>query len=276
VDLDQEKMIRYRLLGLLTDVFVFVLGFLSLVSPFILPQARNMSSQTAAFPIMVSLIIMLCLLVMVFEAQSSLLDSKMIAFLAVLTAINAGLRFLENAIPGPGGFSPTFFLIILSGYFFGSRIGFLMGAMTLFVSGLITGGIGPWLPGQMITAGWVGQSAVLITLMVNQLRWKYKTGEIVLLAVFGAFWGMFYGLIMNLWFWPFLGVGIGQTFTQTANALENLERYMVYYFTTSLVWDITRAIGNVLMIIIMAKPVLKIFQRFYQRFSFQKQDEMVQ
>jgi energy-coupling factor transport system substrate-specific component len=275
VDLDQEKVMRYRLLGLLTDVFVFVLGFLSLVSPFILPQARNLGSQTAAFPIMVSLIIMLCLLIMVFEAQSSLLDSKLIAFLAVLTAINAGLRFLENAFPGPGGFSPTFFLIILSGYFFGSRIGFLMGAMTLFVSGLITGGVGPWLPGQMITAGWVGQSAVLITLLVNQLRWKYKTGEIVLLAVFGAFWGMFYGLIMNLWFWPFLGVGAGQTFTQTATALENLERYMAYYLTTSLVWDLTRTVGNVLMIIIMARPVLKIFQRFYQRFSFQKQEEWV-
>jgi energy-coupling factor transport system substrate-specific component len=276
VDHNQEKVMRFRLLGLLTDVFVFVLGFLSLISPFIFPQARNMSSQTAAFPIMVSLIIMLCLLIMIFEAQSSLLDSKMIAFLAVLTAINAGLRFLENAIPGPGGFSPTFFLIILSGYFFGSRIGFLMGAMTLFVSGLITGGIGPWLPGQMITAGWIGQSSVMITLLVNPLGWKNKSGEIVLLAVFGAFWGMFYGLIMNLWFWPFLGVGIGQTFTQTATVLENLERYMAYYLTTSLVWDITRTIGNVLMIIIMAKPVLKIFQRFYQRFSFQKQDEMVQ
>ena len=269
-------MTRYRLLGLLTDVFVFVLGFLSLLSPFILPQARSLGSQTAVFPIMVSFIIMMCLLIMIFEAQSSLLDSKMIAFLAVLTAINAGLRFLENAVPGPAGFSPTFFLIILSGYFFGSRIGFLIGAMTLFVSGLITGGIGPWLPGQMITAGWVGQSAALINILVSQLRWKSKIGEIVLLAVFGACWGIIYGLIMNLWFWPFLGVGIGQTFTQTATALENLERYLAYYLTTSLVWDITRTIGNVLMIIIMAKPVLKIFQRFYQRFSFQKQEEMVQ
>jgi hypothetical protein len=30
------------------------------------------------------------------------------------------------------------------------------------------------------------------------------------------------------------------------------------------------------MIIIMAKPVLNIFGRFYQRFSFQKQEELVQ
>jgi energy-coupling factor transport system substrate-specific component len=262
-------MMRNRLLGLLVDLFVFLLGMLSLLAPFIFPQARNMNAQTATFPIMVSLIIFLCLLIVIFEAQSSLLDSKMIAFLAVLTAINAGLRFLENAIPGPGGFSPTFFLIILSGYYFGSRIGFLVGAMTLLVSALITGGIGPWLPGQMITAGWGGQSAALIRMVVSKLGWRGKPAEIILLSAFGAAWGMVYGIIMNLWFWPFLGAGAGQTFTQAASALENIQRYGAYYLATSIAWDITRAIGNVLMISIMSKPILKIFARFKLRFSFE-------
>jgi energy-coupling factor transport system substrate-specific component len=265
----QEKMKKNRLIGLATDLFVFILGILSLISPFIFPQAGDLGNQAATFPIMVSLIILLCLLAVIFEAQSSLLDSKMIAFLAVLTAINAGLRFLENAIPGPGGFSPTFFLIILSGYYFGSRIGFLMGAMTLLISALITGGIGPWLPGQMITAGWVGQSAVLVTIIVNKFALHDKRIEIILLSTFGALWGMFYGVIMNLWFWPFLGAGAGQTFTQTVGALENLQRYAAYYLATSLVWDLTRALGNILIISIMAKPVLKIFQRLKRRFSFQ-------
>lgn len=266
-------MNKNRLIGLATDLFVFILGMLSLLSPFIFPQARDLNDQAATFPIMVSLIILLCLLIIIFEAQSSLLDSKMIAFLAVLTAINAGLRFLENAIPGPGGFSPTFFLIILSGYYFGSRIGFLVGAMTLLISALITGGIGPWLPGQMITAGWVGQSAVLVTLIVNKFALHDKPIEIILLGAFGALWGMVYGVIMNLWFWPFLGAGAGQSFTQTVGALENLQRYAAYYLATSLVWDITRAVGNVLIVSIMAKPVLKIFQRFKRRFSFQIQGE---
>lgn len=266
-------MNKIRILGLFTDLIVFVLGLLSLLAPFIFPQARNLNTQSATFPIMVSLIIVLCLVIVIYEAQSSLLDSKMIAFLAVLTAINAGLRFLENAIPGPGGFSPTFFLIILAGYFFGNRIGFLMGAMTLFISGLITGGIGPWLPGQMITAGWVGQSAVLIAIVVNKLGWRGKPAEIILLCAFGAFWGMFFGVIMNLWFWPFLGAGAGQTFTQTVSTLENLQRYAAYYLATSVAWDLARAIGNVLMISIMAKPVLRIFQRFRLRFSFQNNGE---
>ena len=267
-------MNKNRLIGLITDLFVLILGILSLAAPFIFPQARNINTQTATFPVMVSLIIFLCLVIVVFEAQSSLLDSKMIAFLAILTAINAGLRFLENAIPGPGGFSPTFFLIILSGYYFGSRIGFLMGAMTLLVSALITGGIGPWLPGQMITAGWVGQSAVLVTFIVNKFALRGKPAEFILLGAFSAVWGMVYGAIMNLWFWPFLGAGAGQTFTQTVSATENLQRYIAYYLATSLAWDIARAIGNVLMIIFMAKPILKIFERFKNRFSFQYQGEI--
>lgn len=266
-------MNKTRLLGLATDLFVFILGMLSLISPFIFPQAGDVGNQSATYPIMISLIILLGLLTVIFEAQSSLLDSKMISFLAILTAINAGLRFLENAIPGPGGFSPTFFLIILSGYFFGSRIGFLMGAMTLLISALITGGIGPWLPGQMITAGWVGQSAVLVTFISNKFNLRNKPGEIILLSAFGGVWGMLYGVIMNLWFWPFLGAGAGQAFTQSVNALENLQRYVAYYLATSLVWDITRAAGNIVIISIMAIPVLKIFQRFKQRFSFKIQGE---
>lgn len=266
-------MITKKIFTLFIDFSVFSLGLMSLLVPFILPQARNLNQQTATFPIMVSLILGLCLLIMIFEAQSSLLDSKMVAFIAVLIAINAGLRFLENAIPGPGGFSPIFILIILTGYFFGSRIGFLMGAMTLLVSGLITGGIGPWLPGQMITAGWVGQSAALLTVFTTKLGWKGKPIEFFLLAAFGAFWGLLYGMIMNLWFWPFLGAGAGQTFTQTVSAAENLQRYAAYYLATSLIWDLSRAIGNVLIITIMAKPILKIFQRFKLRFSFNNQGE---
>ena len=262
-----------RIFSILIDFIVFSLGLVSLLAPFIFSQARSPSLQTATYPIMISLILGLCVLIMLFEAQSSLFDSKMIAFLAVLIAINAALRFLENAIPGPGGFSPIFFLIILTGYYFGSRIGFLMGAMTLLVSGLITGGIGPWLPGQMITAGWVGQSAVLLTVLINKLNWKGKPIEIGLLAAFGAFWGILYGLVMNLWFWPFLGAGPGQSFSQAVSTIENLQRYAAYYVATSLVWDLSRAIGNVLIITMMANPVLRIFQRFKLRFAFENQGE---
>ena len=261
---------KSRLIGIFTDSIVLILGMTSLLAPFIFPWTRNPEIQGSTFPIMVSLIIILCLMIVLFEAQSSVLDNKMIAFLGVLIAINAGIRFLENAIPGPAGFSPTFFLIILTGHFFGSRIGFLMGALTMFISGLITGGIGPWLPGQMITAGWVGQSAALIKYILKIFGAKEGVLEITILAAFGAMWGLLYGAIMNLWFWPFLAASPDLIWTQTANLTENLQRYSAYYLATSLVWDLTRAIGNVLIIFVMAKPVIKIFQRFKQKLSFQQ------
>jgi energy-coupling factor transport system substrate-specific component len=197
----------------------------------------------------------------------------MIAFLGVLIAINAAIRFLENAIPGPAGFSPTFFLIILIGYTFGGRMGFLMGAMTMFVSALITGGVGPWLPGQMITAGWVGQSSVLVKWIVRSFNWSDKPGEVVLLSVFGAVWGLLYGAIMNLWFWPFLGAASGQSWLQNAGFLENVGRYSTYYLATSLVWDIARSVGNVLTLAFLTRPVIKVFHRFKIRFSFQVSGE---
>lgn len=257
-----------RLIKYLVNLTVLSLGLLSLLAPFLLEQARNPGYTNTSFPLTVSLILVLCILLILFDVQYSLLDSKIIAFLGVLIAINAGIRFLENALPGPAGFSPTFFLIILVGYTFGGRLGFLMGAMTMFISGLITGGVGPWLPGQMITAGWVGQSAAILKFIVKQLRWEGKTAEVILLSAFGAFWGLLYGLIMNLWFWPFLAGTASQAWMPSQGLMDNLQRYSAYYLATSVVWDITRSVGNVLITLGLSRPVIKIFHRFQERFSF--------
>ncbi|MDW7754265.1 MAG: hypothetical protein SCH68_03760, partial [Brevefilum sp.] len=127
---------------------------------------------------------------------------------------------------------------------------------------------GPWLPGQMITAGWVGQTASIASFISKKLHFKEKFGEVLVLTFFSAFWGMLYGLIMNLWFWPFLAGGAGSSWSQDASLLENLGKYGAYYLATSVIWDITRSIGNILIMLTMARPFLKVFQRFYLRFSF--------
>jgi len=264
-----------RLRSILIDLFVFFLGFVSLLAPFLFQGARYPGFSRSAFPIIVSLIILLCLGIIIYEAQSSLMDNKVIALLGVLIAINAGLRFLENAIPGPAGFSPIFFLIILVGYCFSGRVGFLMGALTMLVSALITGGVGPWLPGQMITAGWLGQSSAILHTLINAFSWKDKPIEIVILAAFSALWGILYGFIMNLWFWPFLAASPGTAWSQSANFAENLQGYAAYYLGTSVVWDVTRAIGNIFIFSIMTRPVIKILNRFIRRFTF-KHHQVVQ
>jgi energy-coupling factor transport system substrate-specific component len=264
---------KRRVLSLTTQLLTFLLGFLSLLAPFVLPQARNPAVQNAQLPVMVSFIMLICLILAIFEAQTSVLDARGIAWLGILIAINAGLRFFENAIPGPGGFSAVFLLIILTGYFMGGRIGFLMGTLTMFVSAIITGGVGPWLPGQMITAGWVGQSAALLGRLSETLKVRGKSAEIFIIAFFGALWGMLYGGIMNLWFWPFMAPTPGQNWSANAGIIENIAHYFSYYLATSLVWDITRAIGNVVLTLILARSILKVFQRFVRRFSFQYMDK---
>jgi energy-coupling factor transport system substrate-specific component len=226
-------------------------------------------------PALMTLLLVLCLLVILVEAQGPTLNTKLIALLGVLVAINSALRFIETAIPGPGGFTPIFFLIILVGYTFGGRIGFLMGALTLLVSALITGGVGPWLPGQMFTAGWVGMSTPLLRPIIRRLmahhRTKSRSGinpEIMILAVFGLLWGFLYGAIMNLWQWPFIAGPQGQSWNVGLSIVEILQRYFAFYLVTSLVWDALAAAGNVLLITTFGAPALRALRRFRQRFAF--------
>src|SRR4030043_1253474 len=253
-------------------------GLLVLLYPFFLP-AISMQSGYGTFragemPAMMTLLLGLCLLVLLVEAQGPLMNTKLIALLGILVAINSALRFLETAIPGPGGFTPIFFLIILVGYVFGGRVGFLMGALTMLVSALVTGGVGPWLPGQMFTAGWVGMSAALLRLVMKQLTTKTDrkkasriNPEIIILAILGLVWGFLYGAIMNLWQWPFIVGTQGQSWVVGLGFGETLQRYLAYYLVTSLLWDTIAAIGNVLLIFAFGIPTLKALRRFRRRFA---------
>ena len=202
---------------------------------------------------MLTLLVGLCLAVLLLEAQSQGVSTKTVALLGVLVAVNATLRFVEVAIPGPGGFSPIFPLIVLAGYVFGARFGFLLGVLTLLVSAILTGGVGPWLPYQMFAAGWVGLSAPLCRPLVRLLGGQGSKGEVAVLAVFGGYWGLLYGAIMNIWFWPY-AIGPSQMYWQPGiGAWETLQRYLLFYAVTSLVWDLARMLGNMLLIAIGAR-----------------------
>jgi energy-coupling factor transport system substrate-specific component len=138
------------------------IGLVAFLYPFLLPSLRSSGlglAHSADAPLLLTALVGLAFVVLLLEVQGQAVNAKLVALLGVLVAMNSVLRFLEIAVPGPGGVSPVFFLIILTGYVYGGRFGFLMGALTLLVSGLITGSLGPWLPYQMLTAGWVGMSA---------------------------------------------------------------------------------------------------------------------
>ncbi len=98
----------------------------------------------------------LLLAIVLGELAEGSLDAKGVALLGVLAACGAALRIPE---PGVAGFEPVFFLLIPAGRVLGRGFGFVLGALTLFASALITGGVGPWLPFQMFGAAWMGFGA---------------------------------------------------------------------------------------------------------------------
>ncbi len=254
-----------------------LLGIGAFLYPFWLPAvAQSVSAgggmaHTSDSALVLTAIVGICFAVLLVEVQAQAVSAKAIALMGVLVAMNSVLRFAEVAIPMPGGFSPIFPLIMLGGYVFGARIGFLLGALTILASALITGGVGPWMPYQMLTAGWVGMSAPLLRVPVQALRRVGIDGpsvEVGLLATFGALWGFVYGMIMNIWFWPF-AMGPSTMYWQPGiGPWETLQRYAVFYAVTSLAWDVASAAGNALLIVLLGGAVLRILRRFHQRFDF--------
>jgi energy-coupling factor transport system substrate-specific component len=263
-----------RFLSLLIYGLSAGLGIIAFVSPFWLTTVRQSAAGASQghsldAPLTLTALVGLCLAALLLEAQSQVVGAKLIAMLGVLTAINAVLRFVETAVLGLGGFSPVFFLIVVTGYVFGSRLGFLMGALSLFVSALITGGAGPWLPYQMFTAGWVGMAAPLCRPPVWLLKGRGKWAEVIVLALLGGLAGLIYGAVMNIWFWPFATGAVEQTWSPGISPADTLKRYALFYVTTSLWWDAMRSLGNIGLTLALGRPTLRVLRRFQKRFTFE-------
>ena len=254
------------------------IGVLAFAYPFFLdtqaPGAIGIAHGQDA-PLLTAALVGLSLVALLVELQGQAISAKSVAMLGVLVAITSVLRFIEVAVPMPGGFSPIFAPIILSGYVFGGRFGFLMGTFTLLVSALITGGVGPWLPYQMFTAGWVGLTAGWLG-QIPRLRpqtpnrvLELGTWGLGFLAVFGFAWGLLYGVIINVYFWPFAVGPVEQAWTPDTGLGETLARYAAFYIATSLGWDLVRAVGNAALILLLGTPTVRALTRFQRRFHFE-------
>nr|WP_290666690.1 ECF transporter S component [Ardenticatena sp.] len=263
----------HRLVGWLLMVLVSLIGVAAFIAPFFVPEVVQTGPQQAHAqdaPLLMALLVVLALAVLFVELEQDGLNTKTVALLGVLTAFNASLRLFDAVLSvfNIGGFSPVFALVIVGGYVFGARFGFLLGAMTMFVSALLTGGMGPWVPFQMFATGWVGMSAAWLAWVVRPRLARGRLvarREVVALVVFGGVWGYVYGILMNLFFWPF--VGGGEMYWQPGITWrETLQRYAAFYLLTSLAWDTGRAVGNVLLLGLIGAPTLRILRRFYVRF----------
>ncbi len=134
-----------------------------------------------------------CSAVVFAEVADGGIDSKALAMLGVLSAVNAALRPLGA---GTAGIETVFFVLVFAGRVFGPGFGFALGCTSLFASAVITGGVGPWMPYQMFGCAWVGLFAGLLPPVRGKL-------EIAMLAAYGVVAGYFFGFMLNLQFWPF-------------------------------------------------------------------------
>ncbi|MGQ9567732.1 MAG: ECF transporter S component [Anaerolineae bacterium] len=241
-------------------------GGMAFLSPFFGGQgASGATAHASDAPFLVLALIGLCLVAVVANLMAGAMHARTVALLGILSAVNAVLR----AVPGPAGFSAIFFLLILCGYTYGPTFGFLMGALSLLVSALLGAGVGPWLPFQMFAAGWVGLSSGLLP----DLR-HHPRAELTVLAAWGAVWGLAFGAIMNLWFWPYLAgatVGEGAYWEPGLGLAAALRRYAAFYLLTSLWWDLGRSGGNVFLLLLLGPPILRVLRRFQRVLWFERQ-----
>ncbi|MCC5950958.1 MAG: ECF transporter S component [Acidimicrobiia bacterium] len=244
-----------------------VLGVVSLIGaamfawPLLL-QPPDEFAHTSDAPFVFVLILPMLLAVVLSEVHRGGLDTKALAMLGVLSAIGAVLRPMGA---GTAGIELVFFLLVLAGRVYGPGFGFVLGCTTMASSALLTGGVGPWLPFQMLAAGWVGLGAGLLP--CHRLRGR---AEIALLAAYGAVAAFAYGFVMNLWFWPFtLGAGTQLSYVVGAPLLENLHRFVLFTLATSAWgWDLGRALTNVVAICLLGPAVLVVLRRSVRRASF--------
>lgn len=258
------------------------IGVLAFIYPFFMPTAsatHQGMAQSQVAPLVTAALVTLSVIALLVELQGRSLSAKTVAMLGVLVAVTSVLRFLEVAFPMPGGFSPIFAPIIIAGYVFGGRLGFLMGTFTLLASALITGGVGPWLPYQMFTAGWAGLTAgwlPQVEFQVSGFTFHISRDtehgvrlDVLILCIFGFVWGLLYGAIINVYFWPLAAGPPEQTWTPGIGLGEILTRYATFYAVTSLAWDLVRAAGNVALILLLGTPMIKALERFRRRFHFE-------
>jgi len=251
-------------------------GLMMFAWPLLLVPERGV--ERVAPPFLFLALLPVLVLVVLVELTEGGMDAKALAMLGVLTAVNAALRTLGG---GVAGVEMVFFLLVLAGRVFGAGFGFVLGCTSLFASALLTAGVGPWLPYQMLASAWIGLGAGLLPRSVAG-RPLSGRAEIALLVGYGVLVAYLYGLLMNLSSWPFaLGIEVpghegSLSFVPGAPLLENLHRFGIFTLLTSTGgWDTGRAITNAVAIVVIGPAVLATLRRAARRASYGRSSGVV-
>jgi energy-coupling factor transport system substrate-specific component len=243
----------------LAVVLASAVGIIAFIWPLVASPDSSAVAHANDAPVLFAIVVPVLLLVVLAQVNDGGMDAKSIAMLGVLSAVIAALRPLGG---GTAGLEPIWVVLILGGRALGPGFGFCLGSISLFASALLTGGVGPWLPFQMLGAAWVGLGAGLLPRASGRR-------ELLLLSAYGAVACIAYGFLLNLWFWPFTaGLPEQLSFVAGAPMGQNLLAWLRFCLVTSLGYDIPRAVLTVVLILVAGRPVLTALRRISRKAAF--------
>ncbi|MCU1454725.1 MAG: putative rane protein [Acidimicrobiales bacterium] len=240
-------------------LLVGLVGAGAFLYPFWLPStALPNQAHTGDAPLIAAVVGLLAVAAVTLEVRRGTMNGSTVALLGVLSATAGLLKLLDL----PGGGSGIFFLVVLAGAAFGPRFGLLLGLSSFVVAAVLSGGIGPWLPFQMLALAWMGAGAGVVGRLTGRLApWL----EVAVLAAYAWAWGFVFGAIMNLWFWPFVRDGGPLSWEPGLGLGATLHHYWSFYVATSFAWDAAGALANAVVIAAVGRPILRTLRRFAHR-----------
>ena len=228
-------------------------GILAFVWPMLAPRGSELLAHANDAPLIFGMLVPLLMAVTLSLVSDGAMGAKAVALLGVLAATAAALRALGAGI---AGLEPIWIVIVLGGYALGAGFGFVLGPVCILASALLTGGVGPWMPFQMIAAAWVGLGAGMLA---GRLPAR---GEIPLLATYSALAAVAYGWLLNLWFWPTAtGLPEALAFVPGAGAAVNVAHWFRFNLTTSMGYDLPRAALTATVVLLLGSRVLAALRR---------------
>ncbi|MFD3562193.1 ECF transporter S component [Streptomyces sp. NPDC058686] len=259
----QARAVRLGPRSVVALLLVSAVGVAAFGWPLLAGPSSQVSAHAQDAPWLFAGLLVLLVGVVAAAVSDGGIGPKAVAMLGVLAATGAALRPIGA---GTAGIEPMFFLMVLSGRVLGPGFGFVLGSVTMFASALLTGGVGPWMPFQMLSMGWFTMGAGLLP-GPDRRRGR---AEVLMLAAYGFLAAFAYGTVMNLAGWPFLdSLSSSVAFQAGAPLHENLVRFLAYCLATSLGWDLGRAALTVVLTVTVGPALLRALRRATRRAAFE-------
>ncbi len=180
---------------------------------------------------------------LIFEGRRP--QARELVTIAVLAALAVAGRSMFFMLPS---FKPVAALVIIAGVAFGGETGFMVGALSMFLSNMLFGQ-GPWTPWQMFAMGLIGFGAGII---FHQGRGKRTVFNISLYGFLSTL--LIYGGIMN--------------FATAITWISDLNwKILASYYVTGFPVDLVHAASSVIFLYFLTEPLLRTLERLKRKYD---------